>query len=176
MLTDNKFLFYHSDLLRIDALTIIITTLALFAGICIGSFASRYMKGDQNYRAFFIRLGLLIPSVIIMVSADHLALLFVAWCSSNALLIRLMMHKMRWRAARASGLLAARTLAGGAICMAAAFMLFYITTGQTSIQAIITDNRLLAPASTSHLPFVALLLLLISAMTQSKKNLPLGSQ
>ena len=152
---------YIISLFHFDALAIVMIALVTFIGLCVGSFASRYLKGDTNYRIFFIQLGLLIISVAVMVSADHLALLFAAWCISNVLLVRLMVHKNGWKAAKASGVLATKNYALGAACMASAFSMLYTATGQTSIEAIVQSPAL------SGLMMLASLVLLVAAMTQS---------
>lgn len=154
-------LFLPDKLVYPDRLSITMMALVAFIGLCVGSFAYRYLKGDTQYRQFFIRLVALIGSVMFMVSADHLLLLLVTWCLSNALLVRLMIYKTSWKAAKAAGLLATKNFVWGAICVASAFVLFYTETGETSIQAIIHQTTL----STNTL--LALGLLLIGAMTQS---------
>ncbi len=103
----------------------------------------------------------MVVSVSLMVCADHLALLFFAWCTSNLLLVRLMIHKSGWEAARASGRLALNNYLVGAVCMGGAFIIFYLITGQTSIKVL---NHTLVQ---SNLMLPALALLLIGSMTQS---------
>ena len=149
------------SLFHLDALAIIMIALVAFIGVCVGSFAYRYMKGDSQYRAFFIQLGLLVASLAAMVSADHLAVLFAAWCISNMLLVRLMVHKKCWKAAKASGTLATKNYILGSACIAGAFAMLYSATGQTSIKSLVQmpiESSLMLPA---------LALLLIGAMTQS---------
>ena len=150
-----------SSLFYVDALSIVMMVLVAFIGLCVSSFAWRYMKGDTKFRSFFIKLILLIVLVFTLVCADHLVLLFIAWCLSNVLLVQLMVHKTSWQAAKASGLLTARIFFLGLVCMAAALVAFYWVTGDASIQLLIHRH---VYASTM-LP--ALVLLLISAMTQS---------
>lgn len=154
-------LFVLGSLFHLDRLSIIMMALVSFIGLCVGSFAFRYMKGDGQYRAFFVRLILLIGSVMMLVSADHLALLLVSWCVSNGLLVRLMVHKPGWKAARASGWLATKNFAWGAACIAAAFGLIYLTTAETSIQALLRRSSL-SPSME-----LALGLLALGAITQS---------
>ena len=148
--------FFH-----VDALAIVMMALVAFIGVCVSSFAYRYMKGDTQYRGFFVQLTLLVISVAIMVSSDNLVLLFSAWCLSNILLVRLMIHKAAWKAAKASGILAAQHYLLGATCVAAAFTIFYWVTGETSVHALIHQH------SHSSWILAALILLLIGAMTQS---------
>jgi NAD(P)H-quinone oxidoreductase subunit 5 len=146
---------------KLDELAIIMISLIGYIGICVLSFALRYMKGDTKYRSFFIHLILLICSVAIMVSSDHLGVLFMTSCFSNLILVRLMIHKPKWKAAKASGMIAAKNYLLSAICMALAFVLFYFNTGETSLNSILHQNN------QSILILIALLLLLVAAMAQS---------
>ena len=145
----------------IDTLATIMIALVAFISLCVGSFAYRYMRGDTQYGAFFTHLTLLVGAVAVMVSADHLALLLVAWCISNLLLVRLMIHKGVWKAAKNAGVLAAKNYAAGTISIAAAFGFLYQATDETSIQALVHQ-----PVN-SPLVLPALALLLIGAMIQS---------
>ena len=144
-----------NSLFHLDALASIMIALVVFIGLCVGSFAYRYMKGDTQYRIFFVHLTLLIASLAMMVSADNLTLLLTTWCISNFLLVKLMIHKSVWKAANNAGMLAAKNYTIGTISIAAAFGLFYHATGETSIQALLHQPI----NSTFILP--ALLLLLI---------------
>lgn len=150
-----------TTLFRLDALANIMIALVFFIGVCVGSFAYRYMKGDTQYRSFFTHLTLLIGVLSVMVSADNLALLLGAWCISNLLLVRLMIHKSGWKAAKNAGILAAKNQALGALSIAISFGLLYNASGETSIQALVHQS------SSSPLILHALIFLLIGAMTQS---------
>jgi NAD(P)H-quinone oxidoreductase subunit 5 len=148
---------------HVDELATLVISLVVFIGLCVGSFARRYLKGDTKYHAFFTKLILLIVSVSIMISTNNLILLFISWCLSNALLVLLMIHKSRWQAAKASGLLALKNYLFGAVCIATAFTLFYSITGEVSVASLLKlhDNN------ESNLILPALIFLLIGAMTQS---------
>lgn len=150
-----------TSLFHIDALAIVMLSLILLVGAGVARFAYHYLQGDSRYRVFFGQLLLLILSMILMVCANHLIVLLSAWCFSNALLVRLMIHKAAWRAAKASGRLAAQNYGLGAIFLASACVLFYAITGETSIQALLQHNH---PSPALVWP---LLLLIIAAMSQS---------
>lgn len=154
-----------SSLFHLDALAGLMMALVAFIGLCVGCFAYRYLKGDRHYQRFFVQFGLLLLCLMLMVSADHLVLLLGAWCLSNLLLVRLMIHKQGWRAANAAGMLAARHLVFGALSIAAAFGMLYGATGETGIEASIVAIQQ-QPVS-SPLVFSALILLLLGAMIQS---------
>ncbi|MFN7038901.1 MAG: proton-conducting transporter membrane subunit [Alphaproteobacteria bacterium] len=148
--------FFNMDLL---AMSIII--LVVLIGVTVGNFASRYMKGDNQYCSFFIFLTLLIAAVTIMVSADNMVMFFGVLAISNALLTRLMVHKANWKAAKASGVLTAKIYLFGVLSIAIAFLLLYNATGLVSIQAVIQTKK--------NSPFItfALILLILGAMAQS---------
>jgi NAD(P)H-quinone oxidoreductase subunit 5 len=153
---------YFIDLTyKLDELAIIMVVLISYIGICVIGFASRYMKGDIKYQSFFIRLILLICSVAIMVSSDNLWLLLMSSCFSNLILVSLMIHKSKWKAAKAAGMIAVKNYLLSAICMASAFALFYYSTGETSVSSIVNQNN------QSIIIQIALLLLVVAAMAQS---------
>jgi len=152
---------YPASWFHFDALAAVMSVMVGFTALCVGSFAWRYMRGDGKFRVFYARLTLMIAAVCVMVAADHLLLFWSAWCAANLLLVRLMVHKSAWQAARASGRLAARNYVIGALCVAAGLMMLYAATGETSIRLLVHRP----PAAREALP--ALLLLLAGAMTQS---------
>lgn len=155
-------MYQHVKLLfHFDSIAMIIILLTIFIGICVGSFSFRYMKGDTRYRIFFFYLSLLITSIGIMASADHLALFFGGWCVSNLLLVKLIIHKSSWKAAKNSGLLAAKNYLFGAVCVGSALVMLNLATGETSIKRLINHNF------EDSIIIPALLLLLIGGMTQS---------
>jgi len=94
------------------------------------------LNGDSAQKLFFKRLWLLVIVVFVMVTADHLGLFIGAWAASNYLLTRLMIHKNKWDAAKASGDLALKNFALGLGWLAAAFLILYLLTGSTSIHSI----------------------------------------
>lgn len=149
------------SLFNFDPIAMIMLTLILFIGTCVGSFSLRYMKGDSRYGMFFFYLSLLIISIGMLACADHLLLFFTGWCVSNILLVRLMIHKSSWKAARNSGILAAKNYFFGAVCVASALLMLNFETGETSIKALTQHNfkpSVIIPT---------LLLLMIGGMTQS---------
>lgn len=146
---------------KLDELGVIMVALIAYIGICVAAFASRYIRGDTKYHSFFLRIILLICSVAIMVTSNNLWALFISLCISNLILVSLMIHKSKWKAAKASGVIAAKNYLLSAILMASAFGLFYFATGQTGISAITTQSH------NSIIIDLALLLLLMAAMAQS---------
>jgi NAD(P)H-quinone oxidoreductase subunit 5 len=146
---------------KIDGLGLLMTSLIFFVSTVVHQFSIRYMAGDRNYKSYYYKLSFITACASIMALADNALLFFSAWCISNFLLISLMTHKQKWTAAAYSGTLALRTLFSGAALLMIALILMYIETGSMSISTITQQ--------TSHSPLMlaALLLCIITAMTQS---------
>lgn len=154
--------FSLNTLFHFDLLAIVMIFLVGFIGTVVSVFASRYMQGDSQYNRFFWKLSFLITTVIIMVSSDNLFLMLAAWGVSNIFLIILMIHKPQWKAALNAGLLTSKTFAFGFVSLFLAFFILYYQTKETSIQAILDHFNPNYP-----LNIVAMILILIAAMTQS---------
>lgn len=150
------------SLFHFDSLSLVLMALVGFLGGTIGLFASRYLQGDRLYFPFLSGLALLMVAVMLMVASDHLLVLLALWGISNVLLIKLMIHKPSWKAAQASGWLAAKTLGLGFACLTGAFALLYSITGESSIQALLHSPNLSDPRIG-----IASILIILAAMTQS---------
>lgn len=151
-----------SGLARTDSLSWLLAGLILFVVVNGIAYSNRYLAGDQNERRHRVGAMLLAASVMVMIFADHLLLLLVAWAASNLLLVRLMIHKGRWIAARHAGLLALRTFALGFLMLFAGFFLLAESAGVASISGIVQSS-----GATTTVGFTGLLLVTIAAMTQS---------
>lgn len=145
---------------KVDELSIIMFTLIGYVGICVVSFSLRYMEGNCGKR-FFLKISLLISSILVMVTSDNLMLFFTAFVVGNITLVRLMMHHSVWKAANASGMIALKNYMIGSVFMGLAFWLFYLATGENSIYAIVHYN------GQSTIMCLGLILLLLAAMSQS---------
>lgn len=128
------------EIFHFDTLSAIMSGLIGFIGLCVAAFSWRYLKGDHGQGRFFITLGLMISALFVLVSADHIAFFLSAWAGANLLLIKLMVHKESWQAARESGRLTFKHFVFGFVAMAGGFTLLYTQTGETSIQTLITGS------------------------------------
>lgn len=81
------------QLFLFDRLAVLMILLVSFVAVVIGAFASRYLMGDRKRGNFFIHLLLFAFSMIGLAAADNLLLFFILWGLSNALLVRMMIHK-----------------------------------------------------------------------------------
>jgi len=150
------------SLFHIDGLAKIVIFLIIFIGLIVALFAKQYLKGDSKYNFFFSTLPLIIISTIITVSTNSIFLFLASWFLNNAILVVMMIHKPNWKSAFASGKLAAKNFLIGFCCLSLGLILLSHQTGQNSIQSILDFEY----ENQAQL-IIALLLILIAAMTQS---------
>ncbi len=146
---------------HLDGLGGVMGGLVGFIGLIVGRFAWKYLRGDRSQKPFYRRLLMLMGTLGVLVTANHLLLFWGAWVLSNILLVQLMVPHPQWRAARASGVLAGKNFLIGALALGLGFLLLADVTGQTSIQAILNT-----PGAGSR-STLALALLALAAWTQS---------
>ncbi|MBX9654156.1 proton-conducting membrane transporter [bacterium] len=146
-----------------DQLSWIMATLIVFVVANILAFSRRYLAGDR-FRGRHLRdVTILGVTILIMAFANHLLLFLAAWGASNFILVRLMIHKPQWPAARSAGTLALKTFGLGLFFLALGFWFVAQGAASPSIQQINS-----APSeTTSPQTTVGLLLIALAAMTQS---------
>ena len=54
---------------HLDALSLVMAFLVSFVALTVGVFGARYMRGDHRSRSFFVRLVMLVLSVLVMVTS-----------------------------------------------------------------------------------------------------------
>jgi len=150
-----------SNLFNFDPLATFMIAMISFVGTIITGFSFRYMSGDSQFNKFFRFIGLLVFSLIIMVSTDDLFIFLATWSLSNYFLVKLMTHKPSWIAANASGVLTKKMHYLSFILISSAFTLFYMATKTSSIKYINSNSY------DSSFISIALFFLLVAAMVQS---------
>ncbi len=151
------------SLLQLNALSLLLSTLILYVSFVVHRFSLRFMDGDRLYRDYFARLATLTLSAVIMVLTDNLILFWFFWSVSNLLLVRLMMHKKTWDAAKNAGMVAVYTLLAGSICLLLGLLLLSKVSGESSLHSMVHHKTW----TTSPLFSLALSLIGIAALTQS---------
>jgi len=144
-----------------NALSFVMMALVTFLAIVISSFSRRYLQGDRAKNKFYMALAGLVICTLMLVSTDNLIVFLISWGAANGLLIKLMVHKSEWSAAKFSGILALRNFIMGFLCLTLAVLLLYQATGMVSISAINQISNYPLPVAIGGV-FIAL-----AAMTQS---------
>ncbi|CAD6511465.1 NADH-quinone oxidoreductase subunit L [Candidatus Profftia tarda] len=65
--------------LTIDALSLTMLSVVISVGFLIHMFASWYMRGQEGYSRFFAYTNLFIASMVLLILADNLLLMYVGW-------------------------------------------------------------------------------------------------
>ena len=63
----------------LDALSAVMTAVVTFVGFLIHLYSAAFMKGEEGYRRFFAYMNLFIGSMLTLVLADNLLLLYLGW-------------------------------------------------------------------------------------------------
>ena len=63
----------------VDSTGLLLTSLVTFIALLIQVFSAEYLKNDEGKNRYFSKLGLFITSMIGLLMADHLILLFIFW-------------------------------------------------------------------------------------------------
>jgi len=151
-----------NSLFLLDGLAAIIGLLIIWVAGCVLSYSKRYLHGDRLYRQFYINVVLLGISTLAMVLANHVAVLCVLWLTSNLLLVRLMIHKAQWQAARSAGMIALAYFACGWLLLVGGFYFLCQSSGAYTIQEIIHKTDLTMPGAV-----IGLFMIMLAAFIQS---------
>jgi len=65
--------------LYLDALALVMVLVVTVVGFLIHLYSARFMAGDEGYGRFFAYMNLFLASMLILVLADNLLLLFLGW-------------------------------------------------------------------------------------------------
>ena len=65
--------------LHLDGLSLLMMGMVTGVGFLIHIFASRYMRGEEDFARFFSYFNLFVASMLLLVLGDNLALLFLGW-------------------------------------------------------------------------------------------------
>ncbi len=64
---------------RMDALSLVFSFVITFVGFLIHVYSIEFMKDDEGFSRFFAYMNLFVGSMLILVLADNLALLYLGW-------------------------------------------------------------------------------------------------
>jgi NADH-quinone oxidoreductase subunit L len=143
----------------LDALSLLMTVVITGVGFLIHLYSVEYMAGDEGYRRFFAYMNLFVASMLILVLADNLLLLYLGWegvglCSY--LLIGFWYRQSENGTAAQKAFLVTRA---GDTAFAIALFLLFATLGTLSIQQVqILAVAAWPPGSTVAIAVAALLL------------------
>lgn len=151
--------------LRIDGLGLLFGLIIAGIGTAIAIYAAYYFEGDERLGYFYTLFFLFMSSMLGVVWADNLLLLFIFWEGTSITSYLLISFKLADNAALEGARRALIVTSLGALAMLAGFVLLGHIGDTSSISALLT----LPPAQVIEHPLFAatLLLILLGAFTKS---------
>jgi NADH:ubiquinone oxidoreductase subunit 5 (subunit L)/multisubunit Na+/H+ antiporter MnhA subunit len=122
----------------------------LLMGVLVMRFAYHYLQTDRNYAFFFLKIKLLICSLLLFVVLNHALFLLFAWIVSGWILYFLIAHTGTQSAMNSAKMALKRFIAGD-LLVATGFLLLIIKTGSfyltdwVSIPSPLTETDRLLP-------------------------------
>ncbi|MFN8023394.1 MAG: NADH-quinone oxidoreductase subunit L [Acidimicrobiales bacterium] len=148
-------------LVRFDAVTAVMLSLIALVGAVVVRYSWRYLSGDPNRRGAMIRLAATLTGVLVVVVANDLVLLGVAWAATSLALHGLLTHA-RHRPVAVAVAHKKFVLARAAdLCVAGAVVAFSVAWGTTRLDRL---DRLAGLATDGPLPTAAQVGALLVAM------------
>lgn len=149
----------------VDGLSFLFLLLITGIGLLVTLYAAGYLEGDKNLGRFYLSLFAFMGSMIGVVSADHLLLLFVFWELTSLSSYLLISYYHEDAKARASALQALLVTVAGGLCFLAGIILL----GQMAETYLISELLRMDPAALMSRPGASavLILLLLAAFTKS---------
>lgn len=121
---------------RINGLTLIIWAIVTFFSAVVSTFASKYLIGFRYYNRFIaLSLGFTI-SVSLLVLANHVLLLLLAWFGMGFFMARLIGIDARWGEAREAAKYCQKHFSLGSLSLAAGLLLLSFYTNQFTITGL----------------------------------------
>ncbi|WP_180357631.1 Na+/H+ antiporter subunit A [Streptomyces sp. NP160] len=151
--------------LRLDPLSAIMVLVVAGVGALVLVYSSGYFAGDSQARTRQRTVPLLVAFcavMLVLVLADDLVLLYVAWELTTVLSWLLIGGDGRSRAARYAASQALVVTTAGGLAMLVGIVVLAVSTGTTSISGLLADPPAAGAATTT-----AALLLLAGAVTKS---------
>lgn len=156
---------------HMNPLSSILVALIVIVSISVQTYSFNYMEGDKRKFSFFVELNLLSLTAISMVMADNLWIFFASWVLSNLLLVKLMMHKKEWLAAKEAAALALKNFLFSSLTLFVAIALLSSMSKSNSLSSLFANLHEQTLFEIATIPVssmeLAVLLLLLTAMVQS---------
>jgi NADH-quinone oxidoreductase subunit L len=156
----------------LDGLTLVMLMVVTGVGLLIHVYSTGYMHDDPSYQRFFSYLNLFVFFMLVLVTADNLALMFVGWEGVGLCSYLLIGYDYQRPAAAAAGLKAFLVNRVGDAGFILAMLVAFHTWGSLSVGQIVSGAE--ASAGSGELLAVKLVaLLLFFAATGKSAQIPL---
>lgn len=149
---------------RLDGWSGLFAVLVAGIGALVVAYAGRYLEGDRFLGRFQSALLLFMASMLGLVLADNLVLLFIFWELTSISSYLLIGHDHDRAEARKAALQALLVTGGGGLLLLAGLVLLGLGSGHWTLSALLADPRAALEAPTAG---AALVLILLGCFTKS---------
>jgi multicomponent Na+:H+ antiporter subunit A len=150
--------------LRLDGLALLFALLISGVGAVVVAYAAPYLAGDRRLGRFYVVLFAFMASMLLIVLADNLLLLYAGWALTGITSFMLIGYDGRSATARRAALQALLTTFAGELCLLAGVILLADAGGSFEISVLLER----ADRIGQHPSFTpALVLIVIGALTKS---------
>ena len=149
--------------LRLDGLSLLFALIVTGIGSCIAFYTHYYFEGDEQQGYFYLLFFLFMASMVGLVLANDLLLLYIFWEGTSITSYLLIAFKTSSKGAVEGARRALIVTTAGGLCMLAGMLLLGQAAGTFRIDELLSRGDLL---SLPHAPW-ALVLLMLGAFTKS---------
>lgn len=127
---------YWKDIFRLNGLTLIIWATVTFFSAVVVTFAGKYLIGFRYYKRFLVLSLGFTASVSVLVLANHIVLLLLAWFGMGFFMSRLIGINTKWGEAREAAKYCQRHFSAGSLFLAAGLLLLSFYTHQFTLSGL----------------------------------------
>lgn len=151
------------SLVHLNGFTLLIGITVALLGAIISQYAKNYLNGFEFQERFMgLTLGFTL-SVLLLVAAESLAILVLAWMSMGFHMTRLIGIDSRWSEAKEAGRVSGRYFGGSSLLLTVAIGILALQTGAFTLSELLSNLDRIPKA----LQLLSALLLIASAVIQS---------
>jgi NADH-quinone oxidoreductase subunit L len=160
--------------LRLDGLSMVMVLVVTVVGFLIHVYSAGYMAGEEGYGRFFAYMNLFVASMLILVLADNLLLLYLGWEGVGMCSYLLIGFWYKDRANGRAAMKAFLVTRVGDVAMAVGLFLLFWELGTLDIQELLCSaSAAWAPGSGKEYLATAAALLLLGGAVGKSAQLPL---
>lgn len=151
------------NILKINGFTMLIWTLVTFFSAVISTYGKNYLVGFKYHTKFSLLCLGFTFSIMVLVMANHVAILLLMWLLMGVFMSRLIGVDSRWGEAREASKFALKYFVSGSFFLSFGVLLLAFQTNDFALSGIISklDNL------PKHITFIAALCIITAAIIQS---------
>ncbi|PHQ29897.1 proton-conducting transporter transmembrane domain-containing protein [Leeuwenhoekiella nanhaiensis] len=162
-LANTRLYLQAGDWITFNHFSLLIWTTVTFFGAVVSTYAANYLKGFRYHSRFMALTFVFTATVMLLVVANHLALLVISWLLMGVLMSRLIGIDKDWAEAREASRFTLSYFLTGSLFLGVAVIGLALYTGQHTLSGLSTA----VAATPKYVTLPAALLIILAALVQS---------